>query len=129
MGIEHASSDIIVFIDADGSHSPDDIPGMVQPIKDGDADLVVGSRMRGGSDELHGDFLKFFRMVGSDYHTGSQLPFWCQPYRHTEWFPRHPDFCGKGSQPRRGHYHDRAGNGNQGLARWFCGNRNTLSRV
>ena len=69
VGIEHASSDIIVFIDADGSHSPDDIPSMVQPIKDGDADLVVGSRMRGGSDELHGDFLKFFRMVGSDIIT------------------------------------------------------------
>jgi dolichol-phosphate mannosyltransferase len=69
VGIEQATSDILVFIDADGSHSPDDIPGMVQPIKDGDADLVVGSRMRGGSDELHGDFLKFFRMVGSDIIT------------------------------------------------------------
>ncbi len=69
VGIQEARGDIIVFIDADGSHSPDDIPGMIQPILDDQADLVVGSRMRGGSDELHGDFLKFFRMVGSDIIT------------------------------------------------------------
>lgn len=69
VGIRHATGDVIVFIDADGSHSPDDIPGMVRPIADGEADLVVGSRMRGGSDELHGDFMKFLRMVGSDIIT------------------------------------------------------------
>lgn len=69
VGIAEATGDVIVFIDADGSHSPDDIPGMVQPILDDQADLVVGSRMRGGSDELHGDFMKFMRMVGSDIIT------------------------------------------------------------
>lgn len=69
VGIQQAACDIIVFIDADGSHSPDDIPSLVRPIAEGEADLVVGSRMRGGSDELHGDFLKFFRMVGSDIIT------------------------------------------------------------
>ncbi|HAA74490.1 TPA: glycosyl transferase [Candidatus Latescibacteria bacterium] len=69
VGIEHATGDVTVFIDADGSHSPDDIPGMVQPIHDDVADLVVGSRMRGGSDELHGDFMKFLRLVGSDIIT------------------------------------------------------------
>jgi dolichol-phosphate mannosyltransferase len=69
VGIAEAMGDVIVFIDADGSHSPDDIPRMVQPILDDLADLVVGSRMRGGSDELHGDFMKFIRMVGSDIIT------------------------------------------------------------
>ena len=42
---------------------------MVQPILDNLVDLVVGSRMRGGSDELHGDFNKFMRMLGSDIIT------------------------------------------------------------
>ena len=64
--IELVTGDIIVFIDADGSHDPNDIPKLVQPIKEGKADMVVGSRGKGGSDELHGDVAKFIRMIGSD---------------------------------------------------------------
>lgn len=63
--IEVCQGDIIVFIDADGSHDPADIPKLTEPIKKGDADLVIGSRMRGGSDELHGDIKKFVREAGS----------------------------------------------------------------
>jgi len=66
VGISKALRNIIVFIDADGSHNPDEIPRLVQPIIDGKADHVTGSRGRGGSDELHGDFGKFMRMIGSD---------------------------------------------------------------
>jgi dolichol-phosphate mannosyltransferase len=69
VGIEKAAGDIIVFIDADGSHDPQDIDRLVAPIKAGQADHVTGSRMRGGSDELHGDIGKFVRMVGSDVIT------------------------------------------------------------
>jgi dolichol-phosphate mannosyltransferase len=69
VGIREARGDVIVFIDADGSHDPEDIPRLVAPIAAGRADLVIGSRMRGGSDELHGEFLKFVRMVGSDIIT------------------------------------------------------------
>jgi glycosyltransferase involved in cell wall biosynthesis len=65
VGIQEASGDILVFIDADGSHAPQDIPRLVQPILEGRADLVIGSRMTGGSDELHGDIYRFFRMTGS----------------------------------------------------------------
>ena len=61
--------DIIVFIDADGSHDPDDIPELIKPIIEGRVDHMTASRMRGGSDELHGDFSKFFRMMGSDIIT------------------------------------------------------------
>lgn len=61
-----AKGDIVVFIDADGSHDPNDIPKLVQPIVEGKADMVVGSRGKGGSDELHGDLAKFVRMIGSD---------------------------------------------------------------
>ncbi len=64
--ISKIDSDILVFIDADGSHDPQDIPKMVAPIKEGRADMVVGSRGRGGSDELHGDIQKLLRMIGSD---------------------------------------------------------------
>ena len=69
VGIREAKGDVIVFIDADGSHDPDDIPRLVAPIAAGRADMVIGSRMRGGSDELHGEVLKFLRMVGSDIIT------------------------------------------------------------
>jgi len=64
--IKKIDSDILVFIDADGSHDPHDIPKLVAPIKGGLADMVVGSRGRGGSDELHGDIHKLLRMIGSD---------------------------------------------------------------
>lgn len=63
--IGHVMGDIIVFIDADGSHDPGDIPNLIQPIKENAADHVSGSRMTGGSDELHGDVAKFIRMIGS----------------------------------------------------------------
>jgi glycosyltransferase involved in cell wall biosynthesis len=56
---------VVVFIDADGSHDPKDIPAMVAPILAGDSDMVVGSRGKGGSDELHGTFEQFLRYVGS----------------------------------------------------------------
>jgi len=63
--LEQAEGDIVVFIDADGSHDPRDIPALVAPIKAGDADMVIGSRGKGGSDELHGTLEQFIRYVGS----------------------------------------------------------------
>lgn len=66
VGIKEARGDIIVFIDADGSHDPADIPKLIQPILEDKADMVVGSRGKGGSDELHGDVEKLLRMIGSD---------------------------------------------------------------
>jgi len=65
VGIQEATGDILVFIDADGSHAPQDIPRLVQPILEGNADMVIGSRMTGGSDELHGTVNRFIRMTGS----------------------------------------------------------------
>jgi len=60
-----ATGDIVVFIDADGSHDPKDIPALVAPIKAGAADMVIGSRGKGGSDELHGTLEQFIRYIGS----------------------------------------------------------------
>jgi glycosyltransferase involved in cell wall biosynthesis len=65
LSIDAATTGILVFIDADGSHDPRDIPAMVAPIKAGEADMVIGSRGRGGSDELHGTFEQLIRYIGS----------------------------------------------------------------
>jgi dolichol-phosphate mannosyltransferase len=66
VGARAASRDIVVFMDADGSHDAADIPKLIAPIVEDGADLVIGSRGRGGSDELHGDIEKLLRLVGSD---------------------------------------------------------------
>jgi len=65
IALRAATTGIVVFIDADGSHDPNDIPKLVGPIKAGKADLVIGSRGKGGSDELHGTLPQFIRYVGS----------------------------------------------------------------
>ena len=67
--IEVATGDVLVFIDADLSHDPADIPALVAPILAGESDLVVGSRWMGGSDELFGDMGKFIRSTGSSVIT------------------------------------------------------------
>jgi dolichol-phosphate mannosyltransferase len=64
-GIKKAKGDIIVFMDADGSHCADDIPKLVKPIQENQADLVIGSRHRGGSDEWEGNINTYIRHVGS----------------------------------------------------------------
>jgi dolichol-phosphate mannosyltransferase len=69
LGMQEASGDILVFVDADGSHDPHDIPALVQPIVDGEADHVSGSRMLGGSDELHATLHQFVRLFGSQIIT------------------------------------------------------------
>ncbi len=40
--------DILVLLDADSQHNPDEIPSLIKPISDG-YDLIIGSRMRQGS--------------------------------------------------------------------------------
>ncbi len=61
--------EITVFMDADWSHDPADIPRLVRPIIDGEADHVTGSRLLGGSSELHGGFDEFLRLMGSSFIT------------------------------------------------------------
>jgi glycosyltransferase involved in cell wall biosynthesis len=65
VSIQEATGDVLVFIDADGSHDPNDIPKLVRPIFDEKSDMVIGSRMTGGSDELTGDIGRFIRNTGS----------------------------------------------------------------
>jgi glycosyltransferase involved in cell wall biosynthesis len=67
--IAHIRTPITVLLDADGSHDPEDIPLLVEPILADRADHVSGSRLRGGSSELHGGFDEFFRLTGSSFIT------------------------------------------------------------
>jgi glycosyltransferase involved in cell wall biosynthesis len=64
-GVAAAKHRVIVFLDADGSHNPSDIPNLVAPILDGEAEHVAGSRMLGGSSELFYTFSEFIRLVGN----------------------------------------------------------------
>ena len=48
-GIERALADgagVIVTIDGDGQHAPEEIPRLVAPVRSGEADLVLGARSR-----------------------------------------------------------------------------------
>lgn len=67
--IPHIETGITVFMDADGSHDARDIPRLVAPILTGKADHVSGSRLLGGSSELHGGFDECFRLMGSSFIT------------------------------------------------------------
>ncbi len=44
-----AGAQILVILDADGQHDPESIEPLVKPVRDGEADLVLGSRYLPGS--------------------------------------------------------------------------------
>ena len=51
--------DVVVTIDGDDQHDPSDIPRLVRPVLDGDADIVVGCRFNGNNR------IPFYRKVGN----------------------------------------------------------------
>lgn len=49
-GIEASNSEIILVMDADGSHRPKDLPKMLLPLIENEYDMTIGSRyVKGGS--------------------------------------------------------------------------------
>jgi len=60
-GFEHATGDVIVVQDADLEYSPSEYPVLLQPILDGKADVVFGSRFLGGPHRV----LLFWHSVGN----------------------------------------------------------------
>lgn len=64
-GFEKAStngSNVIVTMDADGQHDPEEIPKLVAPIFSGEADVVNGSRYMNGN----GKSTPFYRRIGQN---------------------------------------------------------------
>lgn len=65
-GFKKATGEIIVVFDADGSPSEKDIPKLIAPIVNNQADLVVGSRRTGGSFDASISLEGILRTAGSD---------------------------------------------------------------
>lgn len=63
--IDKIKTDIFVFMDADGSHKPEDISYLLEPILNQRAEMVIASRMLGGSDELRGSVTNLIRYMGN----------------------------------------------------------------
>ncbi len=68
-GILEARNELLVFMDADGSHDPNDIPALIVPLRSGNFDHVSGSRMMGGSDELHATCSQVTRLISTQLVT------------------------------------------------------------
>ncbi|MFC1621061.1 glycosyltransferase family 2 protein [Candidatus Omnitrophota bacterium] len=69
VGIQKSKGDIIVFMDADGSHDPKLIPALIEPLLKDESDFVIGSRYKGGSDEWKGDLDTYLRSIGGGFLT------------------------------------------------------------
>jgi len=61
-GIKAATGDIIIVQDTDLEYDPNEIPMVIQPILDGKADVVFGSRFMGGRPHR---VVYFWHMVGN----------------------------------------------------------------
>jgi len=70
VGMKKGGTDgVLVFMDADGSHEPKDIPKLIEPITQDRADMVIATRLKAGSDDVDASFSCFVRNVGGNFLT------------------------------------------------------------
>ncbi|TMK33068.1 MAG: glycosyltransferase family 2 protein [Actinobacteria bacterium] len=62
--VPHADGDIAVIQDADLEYDPEDVPGLIDPILRGAADVVFGSRLSGGRPQRA---YMFWHLVGNRF--------------------------------------------------------------
>ena len=63
--LNRTDAEVVAFMDADGSHDPADIPRLASVIMSGAADLCIGCRFTGGSDEVSLSVGQLIRTVGN----------------------------------------------------------------
>lgn len=80
LGFREAKGEITVTLDSDGSHNPDEFPKLVDPVLNGEADFVIGSRFLNKKNVFHNKLNKigvhlfnfFVRMLTGKATTDSQ---------------------------------------------------------
>jgi glycosyltransferase involved in cell wall biosynthesis len=80
LGFKEAKGEIIVTLDSDGSHNPEELPKLLDPILNDEADLVIGSRFSHKRNIFHNELNKigvqlfnfFVRMLTGKATTDSQ---------------------------------------------------------
>lgn len=64
-----AGADIVVMVHPDNQYDPTRIPSMIQPITDGKADLVLGSRLLGGRKETLRGGMPIWKYISNRFLT------------------------------------------------------------
>jgi glycosyltransferase involved in cell wall biosynthesis len=70
-GIRNAKGDILIMLDADGQHPPEDIPRLVEKI--GPYDMVVGARTAGSDTDIHRDLANMIYNILASYVSGYKI--------------------------------------------------------
>lgn len=71
-GLRAASSDIVVCMDADGQHTPKDVPLLIAKLSEG-YDMVVGARSHKGQASVHRSLANGFYNRFASWMVGSQI--------------------------------------------------------
>lgn len=66
LGLSKAAKEVVVIFDGDGSPDLNDIPNLVRPILQDQADLVIGSRRTGGTFDANPVLTGIVRTAGAD---------------------------------------------------------------